>query len=72
MVSRTIPRRLEARIRKLCQKALRAEQQELESVFQELRGALHEHNELLRSLVAGTLGHPWPYPDPTLRKKNVH
>jgi hypothetical protein len=66
-------RRLETRIRKLCGEALRAEQHELEAVFQELRVALQEHNELLRKLAAElSLRRPAPIPDPSSPERNGH
>ena len=66
-------RRLEARIKKLCEEALRAEHRELEAVFQELRAAVHEYNELLK-LVANrlSLSRPLSIPDPFPRKRNRH
>ena len=42
-------RRLEDRIRYLCAKAVASEDSpELHEVFEQLRAALHEHNERLR------------------------
>jgi len=42
-------RRLEDRIRNLCAKAVASEDSpELQEVFEQLRAALHEHNERLR------------------------
>jgi hypothetical protein len=43
-------RRLEDRIRYLCWKALTARDDELGSLFSELRSALHEHANRLRQL----------------------
>lgn len=64
-------RLLEARIRKLCGEALKAEQRDLEAVFQELRMALHEHNALLRKLVAEKLSPSlWPIADSPSPKPN--
>ena len=60
------------RIRKLCEKALKAEQDELESLIQELRAMLHEHNKLMRELVAERLKHPLPIPDSALGRRNGH
>ncbi len=62
--------RLEARIKKLCEEALKAEPGELGPVFQELRAVLHEHNELMRKLVAEKLRHKTPVPDSPSRKRN--
>lgn len=45
-------RRLEDRIRYLCWKALTARDDELGSLFSELRSALHEHANRLRRLAA--------------------
>ena len=62
--------RLEARIKRLCEKALKAELAELESTLQELRAALHELAELLGELAAETLRNPQPKPDSSSRKPN--
>jgi hypothetical protein len=56
-------RRLEDRIRELCDKALTADASELEEVFSELRSSLHEHSERLRKIMVLKLsskkdGHP--------------
>jgi hypothetical protein len=51
-------RRLEVRIKKLCEQALKAEHSELESVFQELRAVLHEHNQLIERLASEGVRHP--------------
>lgn len=64
--------RLEARIKKLCEKAFKAELAELDSTLQELRAALHEHNEMMRKLVTAVLRHPPPNPDPSFQKRKVH
>ena len=45
-------RRFEIRIKKLCEEALKAQQNDVESVFQELQEALREQNELMRKLAA--------------------
>jgi hypothetical protein len=64
--------RLEGRIRKLCEEALKAEEGELECLFQELRALLHQHNELVRKLVTEGLRHSPPVPDSLSRKRNGH
>ena len=51
---------LEVRIKELCKETLSAEERHLESVIQELRAALHEHNELLKNLVEDGLSRPPP------------
>jgi hypothetical protein len=48
-------RRLDDRIRELCAKAVTAQDSELDAIFSELNGALHEHNERLRKLAADKL-----------------
>jgi hypothetical protein len=48
-------RRLEDRIRELCAKLIKAEDQDFESASAELKGALHEHTERLRKVVAQNL-----------------
>lgn len=63
--------RLETRIKKLCEEVLKAEA-DLESVFQELRAVLHEHNEMMRKLVAERLKYSPPKPDASFRKRNGH
>jgi hypothetical protein len=67
-------RRLEVQIRKLCEQALRAEEPELEAIFEELRAALHEHNQLLRKLVTDRLSLQGlsAVPNPPPRKRNLH
>ena len=62
--------RLEARIKKLCEKALKAELSELESTLKELQAALHELDGLLRKLEAETLRNPQSKPDPSSQKPN--
>ncbi len=69
---------LEARIKKLCEAALKAELEctiavgaELEYTIQELRAALHEHNELLKKLEAkALLRNQPPRADSSSRKRN--
>jgi len=48
-------RRLEDRIREMCRKALHAQSSELDSVFTELKSALHEHALRLRGVAARKL-----------------
>ena len=63
--------KLEDRIRKLCEVVLRAEQHELEAVFQQLRAALHEHNEILRKMAAElSCRRLPPTPGPPAPKRN--
>jgi len=50
-------RRLDDRIRHLCRLALTAPDEELESVFSELKLALREHTERLRKLLTIKLVH---------------
>ena len=57
-------RRLENRIKELCAEALKAEPPELEDILQNLREALHEHNERLRKLAALNLVANEPNPEP--------
>ena len=45
-------RRLEDRIRELCCKTLAAQDDELEAIILELKGALRKHSERLRKLAA--------------------
>lgn len=61
-----------ARIKKLCEKAFKAELAELESTLQELRAALHELEELLRTPAAETLRNRQPKPDSSSHKRNGH
>jgi hypothetical protein len=63
-------RQLEARIKKLCAQALNAEESEIQTVFQELRAALREHNDLMRKLAAEySLRQPEPRPAPPSHKR---
>jgi hypothetical protein len=50
-----LSRRLDDRIRDLCAKAVEADQEELESIFAELKQALREHAERLRKLAVRKL-----------------
>lgn len=64
-------RQLETRIKKLCEQALKAEEIEIQAVFQELRAALHDHNKLMRKLAAEySLRHPQSGLDSFPRKQN--
>lgn len=53
-------RQLESRIQRLCEEALGADNQQLQSVCQELQAALREYNQLLRTLVAERFNAPSP------------
>jgi hypothetical protein len=54
------PLRPEDRIRELCRKTLTAKDSELESIFAELRTALHDHIEQLRKMAVIQLAHGEP------------
>jgi hypothetical protein len=49
VASPEVLRRLDDRIRDLCTRAIKARGADLESVFAELKFALHEHTERLRN-----------------------
>jgi hypothetical protein len=67
-------RRLEARIKKLCEEALRAEQRELEVEFHELRAAIREYIEFVGYLATNrvSLSRPASMSNPSPRKRNGH
>jgi hypothetical protein len=48
-------RRLEDRIRELCAKTVTSDDTEFRSVMSELRSAIHEHVEKIRTLAASIL-----------------
>lgn len=50
--------RLENRIKKLCEQALRAELRELQNICEELRATLYEYEEVLSKLVSFKLSPP--------------
>ena len=65
--------RLENRIKKLCEQALRAELRELQNVCEELRATLYEYEELLSKLTSLKLSpaHPPVSSDPLKAKSGI-
>jgi hypothetical protein len=53
-------RRLDDRIRQLCYEVISAGDDELETLIEDLKSALREHNARLRKLAAAKLANPFP------------
>jgi hypothetical protein len=57
-----VARRLEDRIRSLCAKAVAAGSGELNPILSDLKAALHEQTQRLRTMAASTLRPPREFP----------
>jgi hypothetical protein len=57
-----VARRLEDRVRSLCAKAVAAGSGELNPILSDLKAALYEHTQRLRTMAASTLRPPREFP----------
>jgi hypothetical protein len=57
-----VARRLEDRVRSLCAKAVAAGSGELNPILSDLKAALYEHTQRLRTMPASTLRPPREFP----------